>query len=78
MGIDWAALARVALISVAIAIGVVAMFAIGVHGVAKIDAGRDRAIRSLRVMGYFVAGAAHGICIVAVLYGLYLIIPQFH
>lgn len=80
MDIDWAALGRVALISVAIAIGVVTMFAVGVHGVAQIEAdkGSTSAAGGRRVRGYLLAGTAHGLCVAAVLYGLYLIIPQFH
>lgn len=78
--IDWAALLRVAVLSAAIAVAVVTMFSIGVLGVQRIDASVEAGNRvdRRRVTGWAIAGGAHGLCILAVLFGLYLIVPLFH
>ncbi|WP_329129770.1 hypothetical protein OG552_04480 [Streptomyces sp. NBC_01476] len=76
MSIDWGSLGEVAVVSIGATIGVVAVFALGVRALAERDT-----VRSEGGNGTFAqvsAGACFAVCAAAVLYGLYLIIPQFH
>jgi len=74
--IHWAALFKVAGVSLAFGVGVVAVFAVGVLALSQVEAARADG-REART-GYAMAGTAFLICLAAVAYGLYLIIPQFH
>jgi hypothetical protein len=74
--IHWAALFKVAGVSLAFGVGVVAVFAVGVLALSQVEAARAGG-RSIRT-GWALAGAAFLICAAAAAYGLYLIIPQFH
>ena len=83
MTIDWGALALVACATVVAAIAIVGLFSLGV---AALTAGSDRVGRGeitapsgprlslLTVSGFACLGTAG----LFALYGLYLIIPQFH
>ena len=77
--IDWLALGRVVLISAVVGVAIVSAFSIGVLGLSRVDnAADDTGTQSQRTTGYLLVTAMHGLCIAAVLYGLYLLIPQFH
>ncbi len=77
--IQWSGLVQVAEVAFAFGVGVVIVFSLGVLGLAQVEkAGAAEASSRARTAGYTVAGAAFAVCAAAVLYGLYLIIPQFH
>jgi hypothetical protein len=76
--INWIALGRVAGLSTLIGVAIVAAFSIGVLGVSRMDSAQGDTARVRRSTGYMLAAGAHGLCILAILYGLYLLIPQFH
>jgi hypothetical protein len=76
MSIDWGSLGEVAVVSIGATIGVVVLFALGVRALAERET-----VRAHGGGGTFQqvsAGACFLVCVCAVLYGLYLIIPQFH
>jgi hypothetical protein len=85
LGVDWGAFVVVFLVSFAAAVVIVASYALGLRLAAGSadDVGRDGALTS-GARGSRPAGATIGAyaCFAvggaAVLYGLYLIIPQFH
>ncbi|WP_164909415.1 hypothetical protein [Mycobacteroides franklinii] len=78
--IDWMALGRVVAISAAVGVAIVAAFSVGVLGISRADTAiSDGGVdQPRRLSGYLQAAAMHGLCIAAVAYGLYLLIPQFH
>lgn len=88
--IDWESLGRVAGVSFVFAIGLVALFSVGLVGLSWARAGADDtgpAAEGLpitpgspvaRPLGAALAGVCFLVCAAGVLYGLYLIIPQFH
>jgi hypothetical protein len=76
ISINWADLGKVAEVSLAFGVGIVAVFALGSLGVSRLATARERG--GSRVGGYVLAGAAFAACAAATLYGLYLLIPQFH
>jgi hypothetical protein len=76
LDIHWAALFKVAGVSLTFGVGVVAAFAVGVLAMSQVEAARVGG-RDARP-GYALAGLAFLICAAATAYGLYLIIPQFH
>ena len=76
ISISWSDLARVAEVSLAFGVGIVAVFALGSLGISRLATVRERG--GSRVGGYVVAGTAFAACVAATLYGLYLLIPQFH
>ena len=79
ISINWADLGKVAEVSLAFGVGIVAVFALGVLGLARVESARaDGATTSARVGGYLLAGLAFLLCAAALGYGLYLLIPQFH
>lgn len=79
MSIHWAGLARVAEISLVFGVGIIVVFALGVVGMSRLEQARSgEGNSSSRVSGYALAGTAFALCAAAVLYGLYLIIPQLH
>ena len=81
MNIDWASLVLVAITTVVAAIAIVGIFSLGV---ASLTSGGERESGGSLVQnppspGAKLAGyACVGISGLLVLYGLYLIIPQFH
>lgn len=77
--IHWADLAKVAEVSLAFGVGIVAVFALGTLGISRVASARSgEASTTARIGGYLVAGVAFALCAAAALYGLYLMIPQFH
>jgi hypothetical protein len=77
--IHWSGLVKVAEVSLAFGVGIVAVFALGVLGISRIDTARaDGASGGARAGGYALAGLAFLVCAGAAAYGLYLLIPQFH
>lgn len=75
MKIDWASLGLVAVTTVVAAIAIVGIYSLGV--MALTSGGRDGAAAPsplARICGYLCLGVSG----MLVLYGLYLIIPQFH
>ncbi len=80
-GIDihWAGLIKVAEVSLAFGVGIVAVFTLGVLGLAKAETARSAPSGSAaRATGLAVAGVAFAACAAALVYGLYLLVPQFH
>jgi hypothetical protein len=76
MSVDWKSLGEVAAVSFGVTVGVVAVFAVGVLALSARDTVRaSGGSGTAQVAG---AGACFLGCACAVVYGLYLIIPQFH
>ena len=79
ISINWSDLAKVVEVSAAFGIGIVAVFALGTLGISRVATARaEGASAATRVGGYAVAALAFATCASATLYGLYLLIPQFH
>jgi hypothetical protein len=83
ISIHWAGLAKVAEVSLAFGVGIVAVFALGVLGLSRVESARAGTgaaggSATARVTGYLTATVAFLACAAAVGYGLYLLIPQFH
>jgi hypothetical protein len=76
--IDWIALGRVVAISTVVGIAIVSVFSIGILGLSRVDSAQDGAGQTRRNSGYLLVVTTHGLCIAAVIYGLYWLIPQFH
>lgn len=77
--IKWADLVRVAEVSVLFGVGLVAVFAVGVLGLSRLEAVRSgERPRGGVAVGWATAGLSFVLCAAASLYGLWLIIPQFH
>ncbi|RZU14084.1 hypothetical protein EV645_4946 [Kribbella rubisoli] len=77
MHINWNALSHVALVSVLFGAGLPILFAFGVTAISR----RAAAIEEKKppsVVDSSVAALCFAACVAAVLYGLYLMIPQFH
>ena len=76
MHIDWASIGQVAVVSIGVAAGVVAVFTLGVVALSRreidIERGDDG---TLALTGAALCFAA---CAAVVLYGIYLIVPQLH
>jgi hypothetical protein len=74
--INWQALGEVAVVSVGVSVGVVAIFTFGVLALSyrQIETGRG-GTGTIMLTGALLCFAA---CAAIVLYGLYLIIPQLH
>ena len=79
MSIDWASLALVAVTTVVAAVAIVGIFALGVAAITTSSAdGGDGAPAGRRTAARVAGFACIGVSGMLVLYGLYLIIPQFH
>jgi hypothetical protein len=77
--IHWSGLLKVAEVSLAFGVGIVSVFALGVLAVSRIETARATgAPGGSRVAAALLAGLAFAACAAATLYGLYLLIPQFH
>jgi hypothetical protein len=77
--IHWSGLVKVAEVSLVFGVGIVAVFALGVLGLSRADAAKSAPAGSAaRVSGLAGAGVAFLACGAGLLYGLYLLIPQFH
>ncbi|KMS73711.1 membrane protein [Streptomyces viridochromogenes] len=77
MNLDWTALGQVAAVSLAVTVAVVAVFAFGVLGLARYEGTREEGGATSGV-GLAQAGLCFVACAAVVLYGIYLIVPQFH
>jgi len=81
MSIDWSALFKVAGVSFLFGVGIVCVFSVGLMALGQ-DApsgGSDvAAVRESSSGQRLAAGVCFLICAAAVVYGLWLIIPQFH
>jgi hypothetical protein len=94
MHIDWSSLGLVAAVSAGVTVAVVAVFAVGVLGLARADAATrtEAAATGTEGAGAEAAGAGTSappsafvqaglcflVCAAVVAYGIYLIVPQFH
>jgi hypothetical protein len=77
--IHWSGLVKVAEVSLLFGVGIVAVFTLGVLGLSKAEAAKSAPLGSAaRATGLAGAAAAFTACGAALLYGLYLLIPQFH
>ena len=77
MHIDWSALAGVALVALLFGVGLTVVFSFGLNAMSR----RAVAIEEKKQPSPVDTGLAalcFAACVAAVLYGLYLIIPQFH
>ncbi|WP_369245030.1 hypothetical protein [Streptomyces sp. R41] len=77
MHLDWTALGEVAAVSTGVTVGVVVVFALGVLGLARVEAAREGDGGS-DALGLTQAGLCFLACVAVVAYGIYLIVPQFH
>ncbi|WP_413099542.1 hypothetical protein [Streptomyces sp. Inha503] len=77
MHLDWTALGQVTAVSIGVTIAVVTVFALGVLGVARVEAAREEN-GSGSAPGLTQAGLCFVACAAVVAYGIYLIVPQFH
>ncbi len=77
--INWSDLAKVAEVSLAFAVGIVAVFALGILGLSRLETVRSAQTRTgARAGGLLVAGSCFALCAAATAYGIYLLVPQFH
>ncbi|MFI6375194.1 hypothetical protein [Streptomyces sp. NPDC050546] len=77
MHLDWTALGQVAAVSVGVTVAVVVVFAFGVLGLARLDGARDQP-GGTSAFGLTQAALCFLACAAVVVYGIYLIVPQFH
>ncbi|MBK3565181.1 MULTISPECIES: hypothetical protein [unclassified Streptomyces] len=77
MSVDWNALGEVFAVSVGVTVGVVVVFALGVLGIAQVEAAREQD-GGTHALGFAQAGLCFLACAAVVAYGIYLIVPQFH
>ncbi|MFE2708198.1 hypothetical protein [Streptomyces mirabilis] len=78
MHVDWTALGEVTAVSIAVTVGVVVVFALGVLGVSQVEAAREKDAGGTHALGFVQAGLCFLACAAIVAYGIYLIVPQFH
>jgi hypothetical protein len=82
MSIDWSALLRVAGVSFAFGVGIVAVFSFGLLALSQVGSAGRAAERTagggVAPARLALAGLCFLLCAAAVLYGLWLIVPQFH
>lgn len=77
MHINWSALGQVAMVSLLFGVGLAVLFALGVTALSRRAVAIDEKKRP-SIVDTSVAGLCFAACLAAVLYGLYLIVPQFH
>ncbi|MFE0251853.1 hypothetical protein [Streptomyces sp. NPDC059010] len=77
MSLDWTALGQVAAVSLAVTVAVVAVFALGVLGLARHEGARAEG-DGTSAFGFAQAGLCFLACAAVVVYGICLIVPQFH
>ncbi|MET8130415.1 hypothetical protein [Streptomyces sp. NPDC005251] len=77
MHLDWTALGEVAAVSVGVTVAAVVVFALGVLGLARVEAARDDGTGG-DTLGFAQATLCFLGCAAVVAYGIYLIVPQFH
>lgn len=78
ISIHWTDLFQVAVASAGVGIGIVVVFTIGVLGLDRLGDAHTGVRPTRRGSGLVVAGVAFTVCAVTILFGLYLLIPQFH
>ncbi|GAX54668.1 hypothetical protein [Streptomyces olivochromogenes] len=78
MHVDWTALGEVTAVSIAVTVGVVVVFALGVLGVSQVEAAREKDAGGTHTLGFAQAGLCFLACAAIVAHGIYLIVPQFH
>ncbi|GAP47300.1 hypothetical protein [Streptomyces azureus] len=77
MHLDWTALGQVTAVSIGVTVAVVAVFALGVLGLAQLEGARDQQGRT-SALGLTQAALCFLACAAVVAYGIFLIVPQFH
>ncbi|WP_328750436.1 hypothetical protein OHT57_33380 [Streptomyces sp. NBC_00285] len=77
MSIDWTALGQVTTVSIGVTVAVVVVFALGVLGLARFEGAREDG-EGTSAVGVAQAGLCFLACAAVVVYGIYLIVPQFH
>jgi hypothetical protein len=77
MSIDWTALGQVTAVSIGVTVAVVVVFALGVLGLARFEGAREDG-GGTSAVGVAQAGLCFLACAAVVVYGIYLIVPQFH
>lgn len=77
MNVEWTALGQVAAVSLAVTVAVVAVFALGVLGLARHEGAREES-GATSALGLTQAGLCFVACAAVVAYGIHLIVPQFH
>ncbi|MHC5907547.1 hypothetical protein ACVNF4_27215 [Streptomyces sp. S6] len=77
MHLKWGALGEVAAVSFGVTVAVVVVFSLGVLGLARGDSG-DGDAGEVSAVGRVQAGLCFLACAAVVVYGIYLIVPQFH
>lgn len=82
MTIDWIALVKVALVSLVFGLGIVTVYSLGILGLSSAAGHAEGHPGGLagsgRLPGLTVTLVCFAMCGAAVLFGLWLIIPQFH
>jgi len=77
MHLDWNALGQVTAVSIGVTVAVVTVFALGVLGLARVEAAREGNSTG-SALGLTQAGLCFVACAAVVAYGIYLIVPQLH
>jgi len=77
MHLDWTALGEVTGVSIGVTVAVVVVFALGVLGLAQVETARERD-GGAHALNFAQAGLCFLACAAVVVYGIYLIVPQFH
>ncbi|MGW0332625.1 hypothetical protein ACWD0J_12255 [Streptomyces sp. NPDC003011] len=77
MSLDWSALGEVTAVSIGVTVAVVVVFALGVLGLARFEGAREED-GTVHVVGLAQAGLCFTACAAVVVYGIWLIVPQFH
>jgi len=82
MHLDWNALGQVTAVSIGVTVAVVAVFALGVLGLARFEGAREEGGGTegggTPALGMAQAGLCFLACAALVAYGICLIVPQFH
>ncbi|MFI6561798.1 hypothetical protein [Streptomyces sp. NPDC050534] len=77
MDLDWSALGKVTAVSIGVTVAVVVVFALGVLGLARHEGAREDG-GGASSLGRAQAGLCFLACAAVVVYGICLIVPQFH
>ncbi|WP_329310705.1 hypothetical protein [Streptomyces sp. NBC_01262] len=78
MSLDWSALGQVTVVSIGATVAVVVIFTLGVLALSRREDSTATGAGTGGTAALAGAGLCFLVCAGAVLYGLYLIIPQFH
>jgi hypothetical protein len=77
MSLDWNALGQVTAVSIGVTVAVVAVFALGILGLARSEGAREEN-GTTHTASLAQAALCFIACAAVVAYGIYLIVPQFH